>query len=104
MRPCLRHSTVRELDSASVPQVFKALRGGVQVVAVKLLHDAEVGGMNFVREIAILKGCRHTNIVQFQASANFSLQVLWSCIDCGARAVSILLKNRLVQKGVLSCN
>lgn len=64
------------------------------MVAVKLLHDAEVGGMNFVREIAILKGCRHTNIVQFQASANFSLQVLWSCIDCGARAVSVLLKHR----------
>ena len=47
-------------------QVFKALRGGVQVVAVKILHDAEVGSFNFVREIAILKGCRHTNIVQFQ--------------------------------------
>ncbi len=49
-------------------QVFKALRGGVQVVAVKVLHDAEVGGVNFTREIAILKGCRHSNIVQFQVS------------------------------------
>ena len=82
-------------------QVFKALRGGVQVVAVKLLHDAEVGGMNFVREIAILKGCRHTNIVQFQASANFFPPVPWSCMHCSARAVSILRENRLVQKGVL---
>lgn len=36
------------------------------MVAVKILHDAEVGSVNFVREIAILKGCRHTNIVQFQ--------------------------------------
>ena len=36
------------------------------MVAVKILHDAEVGSMNFVREIAILKGCRHSNIVQFQ--------------------------------------
>ena len=57
---------VQGRDSVLVLQVFKALRGGVQVVAVKVLHDAEVGGMNFVREIAILKGCRHTNIVQFQ--------------------------------------
>lgn len=49
-------------------QVFKALRGGVQVVAVKVLKDEEVGGVaSFIREIAILKGCRHTNIVQFQA-------------------------------------
>jgi hypothetical protein len=38
------------------------------VVAVKVLHDAEVGGVNFTREIAILKGCRHSNIVQFQVS------------------------------------
>ena len=52
-----------------MPQVFRALRGGVQVVAVKVLHDAEAGGLSFVREIAILKGCRHTNIVQFQARA-----------------------------------
>jgi hypothetical protein len=37
-------------------------------VAVKVLHDADVGGVNFVREIAILKGCRHSNIVQFQVS------------------------------------
>lgn len=36
------------------------------MVAVKVLHDAEVGGVNFTREIAILKGCRHSNIVQFQ--------------------------------------
>ena len=57
---CAAHESVIAL------QVFKALRGGVQIVAVKLLHDAEVGGMNFVREIAILKGCRHSNIVQFQ--------------------------------------
>jgi hypothetical protein len=55
-------------DQATLPdQVFKALRGGVQVVAVKVLHDAEGGGLSFVREIAILKGCRHSNIVQFQA-------------------------------------
>lgn len=38
------------------------------MVAVKVLHDAEVGGVNFTREIAILKGCRHSNIVQFQVS------------------------------------
>lgn len=54
----------------SAVQVFKALRGGVQPVAVKILHDSDVGGVNFVREIAILKGCRHSNIVQFQAMSN----------------------------------
>lgn len=59
----------QDSESAVLLQVFKALRGGVQVVAVKVLHDAEVGGMNFVREIAILKGCRHSNIVQFQVMA-----------------------------------
>ena len=41
------------------------------MVAVKILHDAEVGSMNFVREIAILKGCRHSNIVQFQVCCAF---------------------------------
>jgi hypothetical protein len=57
--------------------VFKALRGGVQTVAVKILHDAEVGGDKFVREIAILKGCRHSNIVQFQASSNWHAPCRW---------------------------
>lgn len=66
--PCTLCS--RLMACGIVPQVFKALRGGVQTVAVKILHDAELGGDKFVREIAILKGCRHSNIVQFQASNN----------------------------------
>ncbi|BDA50936.1 probable serine/threonine-protein kinase DDB_G0267514 at C-terminar half [Coccomyxa sp. Obi] len=57
-----------ELGAGAFGKVFKALRGGVQTVAVKILHDAEVGGVNFTREIAILKGCRHSNIVQFQGA------------------------------------
>ena len=69
---------------AIVLQVFKALRGGVQVVAVKVLHDAEVGGMNFVREIAILKGCRHTNIVQFQVSAQSVSALPFQVVTCAA--------------------
>ncbi len=68
--------TVQCHESVAVLQVFKALRGGVQVVAVKVLHDAEVGGMNFVREIAILKGCRHTNIVQFQVQPQLLVSAL----------------------------
>ncbi len=48
--------------------MFKAVRGGVQVVAVKVLHDmSEEQSANFGHEIAVLKSCRHPNIVQFQA-------------------------------------
>lgn len=46
-------------------QVFKATRGGVQSVAVKVLKNKE-DHATFGREIAILKNCRHPNIVQFQ--------------------------------------
>ncbi len=46
-------------------QVFKATRGEVQPVAVKILKNKE-DSSTFGREIAILKNCRHPNIVQFQ--------------------------------------
>ena len=53
------------------------------MVAVKILHDAEVGSMNFVREIAILKGCRHSNIVQFQVCCAFCHRsMLLPCNPC----------------------
>lgn len=54
-------------DMCMPAQVFKAVRGGVQVVAVKVLHDmGEEQSSNFGHEIAVLKSCRHPNIVQFQ--------------------------------------
>jgi serine/threonine protein kinase len=45
--------------------VYKAIRGEVQSVAVKVLKNKEEHA-TFGREIAILKNCRHPNIVQFQ--------------------------------------
>ena len=52
-------------------QVYKAVRNGVQVVAVKIFTD-QVAGENqaryteaFRREIFILRSCHDRNIVQF---------------------------------------
>ena len=52
-------------------QVYKAIRNGVQVVAVKIFTD-QVAGVNqaryteaFRREIFILRSCHDRNIVQF---------------------------------------
>ena len=60
------------LRPAPGAQVFKAVRGGVQFVAVKVLHDlSEEQSSDFGHEIAVLKSCRHPNIVQFQARAPF---------------------------------
>ncbi len=67
-RPCHRCA------SGLIPgaQVFKAVRGGVQFVAVKVLHDlSEEQSSSFGHEIAVLKSCRHPNIVQFQARPLF---------------------------------
>ena len=53
-------------------QVYKAIRGGSQPVAVKVLHDREEGP-DFGQEIALLKACRHSNIVAFQVCASVLL-------------------------------
>ena len=61
LRMCARHCL----------QVYKAVRNGVQVVAVKIFTD-QVAGENqaryteaFRREIFILRSCHDRNIVQF---------------------------------------
>ena len=46
-------------------QVYKAVLGGSSVVAVKVLHETDEAA-DFGQEIAILRSCRHSNIVQFQ--------------------------------------
>ena len=57
-------------------QVYKALRHGVQIVAVKMFKEEMTRGainsltsphhaMQFRREISILKSCHDKNIVQF---------------------------------------
>ena len=45
-------------------QVYRAVLSGMTSVAVKVLHEHDED-MNFGREIAILRSCRHSNIVQF---------------------------------------
>ena len=52
--------------AAQTAQVFRATWNDVQTVAVKQLlqHDAR-NDIRFLREIAILKECRSTHVVQF---------------------------------------
>lgn len=53
------------LNASMLMQVYKAVLGGSSLVAVKVLHETEEAA-NFGHEIAILRACRHSNIVQFQ--------------------------------------
>lgn len=46
-------------------QVYKAMRSSSQPVAVKVLHE-DRDCPDFGQEIALLKACRHSNIVAFQ--------------------------------------
>ena len=47
-------------------QVYKAMRNGVQPVAVKVLHEASPKHLaDFHREVTILRGLRDSNVVQF---------------------------------------
>ena len=48
-------------------QVYKALLNGVQEVAVKIFFDVHTAReeADILREVAILKGCRDRNVVQF---------------------------------------
>jgi hypothetical protein len=59
-----------ELGAGGHGAVFKALRGGVQPVAVKVLRAGRTlsarAAEDFKREVAILRACRDANIVQFQ--------------------------------------
>lgn len=46
--------------------MYKAVLGGVQTVAVKVLQGQEPGEQaKFCREVAILRSCRNSHIVQF---------------------------------------
>ncbi|KAK9806572.1 hypothetical protein WJX73_003484 [Symbiochloris irregularis] len=56
-----------ELGGGAFGKVYKAVLGGASTVAVKVLHDAEAAA-DFGHEIAILRSCRHSNIVQFQGA------------------------------------
>ncbi|KAK9786673.1 hypothetical protein WJX73_005253 [Symbiochloris irregularis] len=64
-----------ELGSGAFGKVYKALRGGTTIVAVKVMGDTHEGQRTanflmqrqeqFEREILLLKSCRDRNIVQF---------------------------------------
>lgn len=60
------------LGQGGFGRVYKALRNGVQPVAVKILKVSgdkkNFSTSDFKREIAILKACRDGNIVQFQGA------------------------------------
>lgn len=47
--------------------MYKALLNGVQEVAVKIFFDVHTAReeADILREVAILKGCRDRNVVQF---------------------------------------
>lgn len=55
-----------ELGSGSFGTVYKAMRAGVQPVAVKVLRDPTEKQLSaFAREVSILQGLRDHNVVQF---------------------------------------
>eukprot|EP00887_Chlorella_sp_A99_P007439 scaffold2.g7439.t1 len=57
------------LGSGGFGTVYKAVRNGVQTVAVKVLSTSEDAGRmddgEFTREIALLRACRDANVLQF---------------------------------------
>ena len=54
-------------EPAVCVKVFKAMRNGVQPVAVKVLNETSPKHLaDFQREIGILRGLRDSNVVQFQ--------------------------------------
>ncbi|KAI3430353.1 hypothetical protein D9Q98_004948 [Chlorella vulgaris] len=60
------------IGSGGFGTVFKAMRNGVQPVAVKVIQagagemQATMSDDEFAREVSILRSCRDTNILQFQ--------------------------------------
>eukprot|EP00884_Botryococcus_braunii_P000598 jgi/Botrbrau1/10539/Bobra.7_1s0018.2 len=64
-----------ELGTGAFGKVYKAIRGEVQNVAIKVLKNKEEHA-TFGREIAILKNCRHPNIVQFQGACEKDGQIM----------------------------
>ena len=67
------HNAVSACPQAVGVQVYRAVLSGMTSVAVKVLHEHDED-MNFGREIAILRSCRHSNIVQFLVRTHGSFQ------------------------------
>ena len=64
LHPHVPDTHTYEADLWGRPQVYRAMLGGMTQVAVKVLHERDED-ISFAREIAILRSCRHSNIVQF---------------------------------------
>lgn len=63
--------------------MYKALLDGVQEVAIKVFHDVHspVQEADILREVAILKGCRDRNIVQFYGACHDVRSILGATLD-----------------------
>ena len=59
--------------------MYKALLNGVQEVAVKIFFDVHTAReeADILREVAILKGCRDRNVVQFYGACLEVRVLLW---------------------------
>ena len=83
----------------SCVQVYKATRGGVATVAVKVMGETQAGQRQanklmeqqelFQREIHLLKSCRDKNIVQFLGACMqvWTSGLCWFSMGCGLQAV-----------------
>lgn len=66
-----------EASSTCGTQVFKAVLDGSTIVAVKFVQgQSSKEQQRFEREVAILKGLRHTNIVQFLGASIVHGQIM----------------------------
>eukprot|EP00884_Botryococcus_braunii_P007070 jgi/Botrbrau1/16364/Bobra.0372s0003.1 len=61
--------TVWALGSGTFGKVLKGIRDGVHDVALKI-SKSNVSREAFLREVALLKSCRNSNIVQFQGACH----------------------------------
>lgn len=68
-----------KLGAGAFGTVYKALRSGVSEVAVKVLKEgqSERQRSEFMKEVAILKGCHDQNIVQFLGVCQKDADTTW---------------------------
>ena len=117
LSPSIHHVPGALIDKWVRVQVFKALRNGVQIVAVKVFKEEATRGAitslnspyhaaQFRQEISILKSCHDKNIVQFigacltvsphkpavTCQVFYSLPGLLHCLPSGSRMFLRMVK------------
>jgi serine/threonine protein kinase len=85
-----------QLGAGGFGTVYKAMRNGVQPVAVKVLGSVNSGLVlksmtpsDFAHEISILRACRDTNVLQFQvgwAAQRHAYAYAYACV-CASPAL-----------------